>query len=372
MNSATSPPLPWSLGRDAGGHKSFETRVHRGVRLQAGVDAVRAHVVEEVFARLESRVDVAGELPHFVRTAEARGAGLHDQLLRRPRLRSEHERAEEHACGDDDSDGYRNVTVDRAVVFNGLLVVNARVADLARVARASRALLVGWRLGGPDVRLRWWPSWPVGGGARCRRPASAGLKRAARSASKMSEGNRCHRGWIKTEVQHKSFTFGAPAAEGIRAQLLSAERVEQLSSQVERAQLVQQQLEHKMDYIAAQQRELKRLQAQLEATMTQAPALPVQQQTDLERENPNHIAENINSELNSDKPLHQISKVLNSHVDSLTWVQQNSVVLNFHFCRQVFCRGKLQELERACQQQRADPLMKRSHPSNPRASSFLL
>ncbi|KAL1469504.1 hypothetical protein MTO96_041041, partial [Rhipicephalus appendiculatus] len=30
----------------------------------------------------------------------------------------------------------------------------------------------------------------------------------------MSEGNRCHRGWIKTEVQHKSFTFGAPAAEG--------------------------------------------------------------------------------------------------------------------------------------------------------------
>uniref|UniRef100_A0A131YL64 Nuclear pore complex protein Nup62 n=1 Tax=Rhipicephalus appendiculatus TaxID=34631 RepID=A0A131YL64_RHIAP len=81
--------------------------------------------------------------------------------------------------------------------------------------------------------------------------------------------------------------------------MLSAERVEQLSSQVERAQLVQQQLEHKMDYIAAQQRELKRLQAHLEAAMTQAPALSVQQETDLERENTNHMAEDINSELNS-------------------------------------------------------------------------
>ncbi|KAL3207815.1 hypothetical protein MRX96_039460 [Rhipicephalus microplus] len=134
-----------------------------------------------------------------------------------------------------------------------------------------------------------------------------------------------------------------------RSLLSSAERVGQLSSL---------------------QGELERLLAPLEAAMKQAPALSVQQHADLEREHTYHMAENINSQLNSvsrdikdiveqlnaanaftaqDKPLQQISKVLNSHMDALMWVQHNSGVL----------QQKLQELERACQQQRADPLLKR-------------
>ncbi|XP_075743675.1 nuclear pore glycoprotein p62-like [Rhipicephalus microplus] len=155
-----------------------------------------------------------------------------------------------------------------------------------------------------------------------------------------------------------------------RSLLSSAERVGQLSSLVEHAQLDQQRLEHELDYVAAQQGELERLLAPLEAAMKQAPALSVQQHADLEREHTYHMAENINSQLNSvsrdikdiveqlnaanaftaqDKPLQQISKVLNSHMDALMWVQHNSGVL----------QQKLQELERACQQQRADPLLKR-------------
>ncbi|KAL1471026.1 hypothetical protein MTO96_023944 [Rhipicephalus appendiculatus] len=41
---------------------------------------------------------------------------------------------------------------------------------LARVARAARVLFVGWRLGGPDVCLRWCPSRSVGDDARSCRP----------------------------------------------------------------------------------------------------------------------------------------------------------------------------------------------------------
>ncbi|KAK8763908.1 hypothetical protein V5799_033482 [Amblyomma americanum] len=83
-----------------------------------------------------------------------------------------------------------------------------------------------------------------------------------------------------------------------------------------------------------------------------------------------HLADNINSQLNcvsrdirdiveqlnaanafsaQDKPLQQISKVLNTHMDALMWIQHNSDLL----------QQKLQDLERSGQQQRTDSLLKR-------------
>lgn len=60
--------------------------------------------------------------------------------------------------------------------------------------------------------------------------------------------------------------------------------------------------------------------------------------------------------------LQQVSKVLNAHMDALSWVQHNSgeflaarqwafVTLNFHAG---LLQKQLQELERTCQQQRRD------------------
>ncbi|KAL1467311.1 hypothetical protein MTO96_042272 [Rhipicephalus appendiculatus] len=139
---------------------------------------------------------------------------------------------------------------------------------------------------------------------------------------------------------------------------------------VERAKLDQQQLDHGMDYVTAQQQELERLLAPLEAAMKQAPALSAQQHADLEREDTYHMAEDINSQLNSmsrdvmdlavqlngahasipqEEPLQQISKVLSSQMDALKWVERNSDAL----------QEKLAELKRACRQQKADPLLKR-------------
>uniref|UniRef100_A0A131Z7K7 Nuclear pore complex protein Nup62 n=1 Tax=Rhipicephalus appendiculatus TaxID=34631 RepID=A0A131Z7K7_RHIAP len=104
--------------------------------------------------------------------------------------------------------------------------------------------------------------------------------------------------------------------------------------------------------------------------MKQAPALSAQQHADLEREDTYHMAEDINSQLNSmsrdvmdlavqlngahasipqEEPLQQISKVLSSQMDALKWVERNSDAL----------QEKLAELKRACRQQKADPLLKR-------------
>ncbi|KAL3196930.1 hypothetical protein MRX96_015010 [Rhipicephalus microplus] len=72
-----------------------------------------------------------------------------------------------------------------------------------------------------------------------------------------------------------------------------------LSLKVKSAQLHQKQLEHGLDYVAAQQNELERLLAPLEAAMNQAPTLSVQHHADLEREVTYRMAEDINSQLNS-------------------------------------------------------------------------
>uniref|UniRef100_V5HDV3 Putative negative regulation of epidermal growth factor receptor signaling pathway n=2 Tax=Ixodes ricinus TaxID=34613 RepID=V5HDV3_IXORI len=99
----------------------------------------------------------------------------------------------------------------------------------------------------------------------------------------------------------------------------------------------------------------------LERGIQATPGLSVQQHADLEREHTYHLAENVNAQLRcmsqdikdiiqqlnaanaavaQDKPLNQVSKVLNAHMDALSWVQHNSGLL----------QKQLQELERACQQ----------------------
>lgn len=163
-------------------------------------------------------------------------------------------------------------------------------------------------------------------------------------------------------------------ATGVNARdhalMMSAERVSQLSSQVQRAQLDQRQLGQKLEYMAAQQEELERLLAPLEAAMKRAPGLSVQQHADLQREDTYLMAEDIYSQLSSvsqnvrnltaqlnaanasvvqDEPLQQLSKVLSSHMDALAWVQQKAGLL----------QQKLRKIDSDCQQQRTKPPLKR-------------
>uniref|UniRef100_A0A023GC68 Putative nuclear pore glycoprotein p62 ixodes scapularis nuclear pore glycoprotein p62 n=1 Tax=Amblyomma triste TaxID=251400 RepID=A0A023GC68_AMBTT len=146
-----------------------------------------------------------------------------------------------------------------------------------------------------------------------------------------------------------------------RLLLANAERVAQLNGLVERAQLDQQRLDHELDYVASQQAELERLLEPLESAMRTTPALSVQQHANLEREHTYHLADDVSSELSGmsrdirdiveqlnaasasaaqGKPLQQISKVLNSHMDALMWIQHNADQM----------KQKIQDMERTFQE----------------------
>lgn len=128
----------------------------------------------------------------------------------------------------------------------------------------------------------------------------------------------------------------------------NGEKITTLNSDMERVKVDQQKLDHELDFIHSQQRELEELLAPLEKAVEQQPNINIQQHSALERENTYQLAENIDAQLkrmlsdlkeiidhlnssntNQDQtdPIQQITKILNSHMDSLQWIDQNSTLL---------------------------------------------
>lgn len=155
-----------------------------------------------------------------------------------------------------------------------------------------------------------------------------------------------------------------------RLLIANGEKIAELSELVERLKLDQQRLDHELDFIASQQGELAELLEPLERAVRDAPALSLQQHADLEREHTYHLAENVNAQLKrmsqdikeiiehlnsanaavvENKPVFQISKILNAHMDALTWIQQNSALL----------QRKIEEVERSFQQHDQDKFQNR-------------
>lgn len=150
-----------------------------------------------------------------------------------------------------------------------------------------------------------------------------------------------------------------------RLLVANGEKIAALSELVEKLKLDQQRLDHELDFIAAQQGELAELIEPLERAVRDAPELTLQHHADLEREHTYHLAENVNAQLKrmsqdikeiiehlnsanaaviENKPANQICKVLDAHMNALTWVQQNSA----------FLQRKTEEVERAFQQQQLE------------------
>lgn len=128
----------------------------------------------------------------------------------------------------------------------------------------------------------------------------------------------------------------------------NGEKITTLNSDMERVKVDQQKLDHELDFIHSQQRELEELLVPLEKTVEQQPNINIQQHSALERENTYQLAENIDAQLkrmlsdlkeiidhlnssntNQDQndPIQQITKILNSHMDSLQWIDQNTTLL---------------------------------------------
>lgn len=131
----------------------------------------------------------------------------------------------------------------------------------------------------------------------------------------------------------------------------NGEKITYLNSDMERVKVEQQKLDHELDFIKSQQRELDEMLIPLEKSVEEQQNISFQQHADLERENTYQLAENVDAQLkrmlqdlkeiidhlntsnasqdNTD-PIFQITQILNSHMDSLQWIDQNSALLKRH------------------------------------------
>jgi len=130
----------------------------------------------------------------------------------------------------------------------------------------------------------------------------------------------------------------------------NAEQIFKLQSEVQRVQVGAKELDSSLEMINTQQNELHQMLDSLEMEMKNLYNETEMGPTDEEREKGYELAETINSNLNQmsttlkelitklnrayskeedeDNPVSQIIKILNAHLNSLQWVDQNSVLLN--------------------------------------------
>ncbi|KAJ8675334.1 hypothetical protein QAD02_011120 [Eretmocerus hayati] len=149
---------------------------------------------------------------------------------------------------------------------------------------------------------------------------------------------------LELEEQEKVFVNQAAQINAWdRLLIANGEKIVTLNDEVERVKLEQQQLEHELDYVVGQQKELQDCLAPLEKELA---SLSV---TDPEREYTYRLAENIDTQLkqmsedlkeiiehlneanraqDSSDPIVQIVKILNAHMNSLQWLVQRTNVLN--------------------------------------------
>ncbi|KAI4891157.1 hypothetical protein NFI96_021300 [Prochilodus magdalenae] len=128
----------------------------------------------------------------------------------------------------------------------------------------------------------------------------------------------------------------------------NGEKITALHKDMEKVKLDQRRLDQELDFILSQQKELEDLLAPLEESVKEQSGTIYMQNADEERERTYKLAENVDAQLkrmsqdlkeiiehlntsngpaDTSDPLQQICKILNAHMDSLQWVEQNSVLL---------------------------------------------
>ncbi|XP_057204813.1 nucleoporin 62 like isoform X1 [Triplophysa rosa] len=139
----------------------------------------------------------------------------------------------------------------------------------------------------------------------------------------------------------------------------NGEKITALHKDMEKVKLDQRRLDQELDFILSQQKELEDLLAPLEESVKEQSVTIYMQNADEERERTYKLAENVDAQLkrmsqdlkeiiehlntssgpaDTTDPLQQICKILNAHMDSLQWVEQNSVLL----------QRRLEEVSKLC------------------------
>ncbi|KAF4105298.1 nucleoporin 62 like [Onychostoma macrolepis] len=140
----------------------------------------------------------------------------------------------------------------------------------------------------------------------------------------------------------------------------NGEKITALHKDMEKVKLDQRRLDQELDFILSQQKELEDLLSPLEESVKEQSGTIYMQNADEERERTYKLAENVDAQLkrmsqdlkeiiehlntssgpaDTTDPLQQICKILNAHMDSLQWVEQNSVLL----------QRRVQEVSKLCE-----------------------
>ncbi|XP_035636494.1 nucleoporin 62 like isoform X1 [Oncorhynchus keta] len=128
----------------------------------------------------------------------------------------------------------------------------------------------------------------------------------------------------------------------------NGEKITSLHREMEKVKLDQRRLDQELDFILSQQKELEDLLSPLEESVKEQSGTIYMQNADEERERTYKLSENVDAQLkrmsqdlkeiiehlntscgpaDTSDPLQQICKILNAHMDSLQWIDQNSVLL---------------------------------------------
>ncbi|XP_073495754.1 nucleoporin-62 C-terminal-like protein isoform X2 [Phyllobates terribilis] len=154
---------------------------------------------------------------------------------------------------------------------------------------------------------------------------------------------------LELEDQDKHFLQQATQVNAWdRTLITNGERITALHREMEKVKLDQKRLDQELDFILSQQKELEDLLTPLEESVKEQSGTIYLQHADEEREKTYKLAENIDAQLkrmaqdlkdvidhlnttagpgDTSTPLQQICKILNAHVDSLQWIDQNSALL---------------------------------------------
>ncbi|XP_053130184.1 nucleoporin-62 C-terminal-like protein isoform X2 [Hemicordylus capensis] len=166
---------------------------------------------------------------------------------------------------------------------------------------------------------------------------------------------------LELEDQEKHFLQQATQVNAWDRTLIeNGEKITSLHREVEKVKLDQKRLDQELDFILSQQKELEDLLIPLEESVKEQSGTIYLQHADEEREKTYKLAENIDAQLkrmaqdlkdiiehlntsggpaDTSDPLQQICKILNAHMDSLQWIDQNSALL----------QRKVEEVTKVCE-----------------------
>ncbi|XP_040261040.1 nucleoporin-62 C-terminal-like protein isoform X2 [Bufo bufo] len=171
---------------------------------------------------------------------------------------------------------------------------------------------------------------------------------------------------LELEDQEKHFLQQATQVNAWdRTLITNGERITSLHREMEKVKLDQKRLDQELDFILSQQKELEDLLTPLEDSVKEQSGTIYLQHADEEREKTYKLAENIDAQLkrmaqdlkdviehlnttagpgDASNPLQQICKILNAHVDSLQWIDQNSALL----------QRKVEQVAKECESRRKE------------------